>query len=89
MEQRVNIRKIVDLSEMVSKPYEKVSIEIFGNYNLSELKNTLKEEGKTQINIIIKDNNKSFAFKLEKPRKFDLGIFNDVNNKEYVKKISF
>ena len=89
MEQRVNIRKIVDLSEMVSKPYEKVSIEIYGNYNLSELKNTLKEEGKTQINIIIKDNNKSFAFKLEKPRKFDLGIFNDVNNKEYVKKISF
>ena len=89
MEQRVNIRKIVDLSEMVSKPYEKVSIEIFGNYDLSELKNTLKEEGKTQINIIIKDNNKSFAFKLEKPRKFDLGIFNDVNNKEYVKKISF
>ena len=89
MEQRVNIRKIADLSEMVSKPYEKVSIEIFGNYDLNELKNTLKEEGKTQINIIIKDNNKSFAFKLEKTRKFDLSIFNDVKNKEYVKKISF
>jgi hypothetical protein len=85
----VNIRKIADLNEMVSKPYEKVSIEIYGDYDLNELKNTLKEEGQTQINIIIKDNNKSFAFKLEKTRKFDLSIFNDVKNKEYVKKISF
>tara|TARA_B110000967_G_C18299211_1_gene277569 strand:+ start:39 stop:491 length:453 start_codon:yes stop_codon:yes gene_type:complete len=89
IEQRVNIRKIADLNEMVSKPYEKVSIEIYGDYDLNELKNTLKEEGQTQINIIIKDNNKSFAFKLEKTRKFDLSIFNDVKNKEYVKKISF
>ena len=89
IEQRVNIRKIADLNEMVSKPYEKVSIEIYGDYDLNELKNTLKEEGQTQINIIIKDSNKSFAFKLEKTRKFDLSIFNDVKNKEYVKKISF
>ena len=86
---RVNIRKILSLDEMINKPYENVSIELNPDYDLEELTNTLKEEGETQINIIVRDKNKSFAFKLEKTRKFDLNIFNEVKNKQYVKKISF
>mgnify|MGYP001166915498 CR=1 FL=1 len=86
---RINVRKILDLSEMVNKEYEKVSIELDKNYNIQDLKNTFKEEGKTEINFIIIDQNKKLAFKLEKLRKFDLNIFNDVKNKQYVKKISF
>ncbi len=86
---RVNIKKILDVGEMIEKPYEKVSIELSNNYDLDELKDALKEEGTTQINIIVKEKDKSFAFKLEKTRKFDLSIFNNVKSKEYVKKISF
>ena len=86
---RVNIKKILDLGEMIEKPYKKVSIELSNNYDLDELKEALKEEGATQINIIVKEKDKSFAFKLEKTRKFDLSIFNNVKSKEYVKKISF
>ena len=89
IQRRVNIRKILDLSEMVNKPYDNVSIEISENCDLKDLKECLKEEGKTQIKIIIRDNNKSVSFKLEKPRKFDLTIFNSIKNKEFVKKISF
>jgi len=88
-QRRVNVRKILDLSEMISKPYEKVSIELDQSTNLEELKETLKEEGKTEVEIVIRDKDKTFAFKLEKPRKFDLNIFNNVKNKQYVKKISF
>jgi len=88
-QRRINIRKILALNEMVDKPYEKVSIELEENYDMEELQNTLKEEGRTEIQIIIRDKNKSLAFKLEKPRKFDLSIFKDVKNKQYVKKISF
>ncbi len=88
-QRRINVRKIVDLNAAVNKTYERVSIELNHDSNLEELKEVLKEEGKTQINIIIKDKNKKFAFKLEKTRKFDFSIFNDVKNKEYVKKISF
>ncbi len=87
--QRINIRKILDLSEMIRKPYENVSIELSHDYNIQELKEVLKEDGKTRINFIVKDKNKSFAFKLEKTRKFDLTTFNNVKNKQYVKKISF
>jgi len=88
-QQRINIRKILNLSEMIRKPYENVSIELSHDYNIEELKEALKEKGNTKINFIIKDKNKSFAFELEKTRKFDLTTFNNVKNKQYVKKISF
>ncbi len=88
-QRRINIRKISDLSEMVAKSYDKVSIELHSNYNLEELKEALKEEGKTEINLIIKENNKSLAFRLEKSRNFNLSTFNTIKNKEYVKKINF
>ena len=84
---RVNLRKILDLSEIVNKPYEKVSIELSENYNMKELQEVLSQEGKTQINLII--NNKKLAFKLEKNRKFDLKTFNYVKSMQYVRKISF
>ena len=86
---RVNVKKILDLNEMIEKPYEEVSIELTNDYNLNELKDALKEEGETKINIIVRENDKSFSFKLEKTRKFNLTIFNNVNSKEYVKKIRF
>ena len=74
---------------MVNKPYEKVLIELNKDYNLEEIKDALKEEGETEINFIINENNKRLKFKLEKTRKFDLNLFNDIKNKQYVKKISF
>jgi DNA polymerase-3 subunit alpha len=86
---RVNVRKILDLSEMVNTSYENVSIELENNYNLSELENSLKERGGTQISIIVPNKDKRYEFKLENNRKFDLSIFKAIKNKEYVKKISF
>ncbi|MDC1096566.1 DNA polymerase III subunit alpha [Pelagibacteraceae bacterium] len=86
---RVNIRKIINLNEVINKSYECVSIELMENYNIEELKDVLKEEGDTKVNFIIKENNKNYTFKLEKSRKFDLSIFKAVKSKEYVKKISF
>ena len=74
---------------MIRKPYENVSIELSRDYDIDELKEVLRETGSTKINFIVKDNNKSFAFELEKTRKFDLNTFNNVKNKQYVKKISF
>ena len=86
---RTNVRKISDLGELINKPYKKVSIELYENHNLEDLKNLLREEGETQVNIVVKDKNKTLAFKLEKTRKFDFNVLNDVKSKQYVKKISF
>ena len=86
---RVNIRKIIDLSDLVNKTYEKVSIELNDNQNLKELSNLLKTEGETKISIILKEDNKKYAFELEKTRKFDFTTFSTIKDKQYVKKISF
>ena len=86
---RVNIRKIVDLSDLVNKTYESVSIELNSTEKLKELNELLKDKGETKINVILKDSNKNYSFELEKTRKFDFNLFSLIKNKEYVKKISF
>ena len=86
---RVNIRKIVDLSELVNKTYESVSIELSSKEKLNELNELLKDNGETKINVILRDSNKNYSFELEKTRKFDFNLFSLIKNKEYVKKISF
>jgi len=86
---RVNIRKIVDLSDLVNKTYEKVSIELNNKEKLKELNELLKNNGETKINVILKDNNKNYSFELEKARKFDFNLFNSIKKLKYVKKISF
>ena len=86
---RVNIRKIVDLSDLVNKTYESVSIELNSTEKLKELNELLKDKGETKINVILKDSNKNYSFELEKTRKFDFNLFGVIKNKEYVKKIIF
>ena len=86
---RVNIRKIIDLSDLVNKTYETVSIELSNRGKLKELNELLKHNGETRINVILRDSNKNYSFELEKTRKFDFNLFSLIKNKEYVKKISF
>ena len=86
---RVNVRKIVALSELVNKTYECVSIEVSDKEKLKELNELLKNTGETKINVILRDCSKNYLFELEKARKFDFSLFSLIKNKEYVKKISF
>ena len=87
--QRINIRKIVDLSDLVNKPYENVLIELNNKEKLQELNELLKNKGETKISVVLRDSNKNYSFELEKTRKFDFNLFSLIKNKEYVKKISF
>jgi len=86
---RTSIRKIVDLTDLVNKTYERVSIELNNSAKIKELNEILKNNGETKINVILKDSNKKYCFELEKTRKFDFNLFSVIKNKEYVKKISF
>ncbi len=88
-QKRVNVKKIVPLDNLINDNYKKVFIEIDENHDFQELKKLLKDKGETEVQLIIKQNNKKFIIKLENPRKFDLKLFNEVKNREYVKKITF
>ncbi len=84
---RINIRKILSLDDMINKPYPKITIELKDNYNVDELKQILKKEGQTEINLIINKKNQRIHYNLQNPRKFDFNQLKTMKSKEYVKKI--
>jgi DNA polymerase III subunit alpha len=86
---RINIRKILSLDEVVNKPYSKVTIELKHNYNLNEITELLSASGETEINLVLKDQNKQAHFALQNNRKFDLKHLKALKAKEYVEKITF
>ena len=88
-QKRVNVRKIVLLDNLINNNYKKVSIEIDEKLDLNELKKLLHEKGETEVQLIVRQKDTKFTIKLENPRKFDLKLFNEVKNREYVKKITF
>jgi DNA polymerase-3 subunit alpha len=89
IQRRINIRKLIDLSDLVNKTYESVSIELSDKKMLNELNQLLNKNGETKVKVVLKDNNKNYQFELEQTRKFDFNLFSLIKNKEYVKKISF
>ena len=88
-QKRVNVRKIVLLDSLINNSYKKVSIEIDEKLDLKELKKLLQEKGETEVQLIVRQKDTKFTIKLKNPRKFDLKLFNEVKNREYVKKITF
>ena len=86
---RINIKKLAKLDDFTKQEYEKVTIEVANQSDLNELQSILKEDGNTKIEIKIKNTSKIYTFSLKNLRKFNIGIFNHIKNKEYVKKITF
>ena len=85
---RINIKKILNLDEVISKPYSKVTIELKKNCDLEEIKQILSNKGDTQINLLIKDNNQQAYFSLQENRKFDFSRLKTLKSKKYVEKIT-
>ena len=88
IKKRVNVKKILNLDDVINKPYSKVTIELKKNYDLDEIKKLLSNKGETEINILIKDENKKALFSLQENRKFDLNHLKALKAKEYVEKIT-
>ena len=74
---------------MVNTIHENVTIEINEKSDFSQLKDLLKENGKTKVKIKISTISKNYTFELKNPRKFNFQTFSAIKDKEFVKKISF
>jgi DNA polymerase-3 subunit alpha len=85
---RVNVKKILNLDDVINKPYSKVTIELKSNYNLDEIRELLSNRGDTEINFIVKDKSKRAFYSLQENRKFDLNHLKALKAKEYVEKIT-
>ena len=85
---RINVKKILNLQDVINKPYSKVTIELKDNSNLDEIKKLLSSKGETEINLIVKDKNKLATYSLQENRKFDLNHLKALKAKKYVEKIT-
>jgi len=85
---RINVKKILNLDDVINKPYSKVTIELKNNYNIDEIKALLSNKGETEINLLVKDKNRQALFSLQKNRKFDLSHLKALKAKKYVEKIT-
>ena len=65
VKKRVNIKKILNLDEVINKPYSKVTIQLKNDYNLDEIKDLLSNKGETEINFVIKDKNSTKLIKIK------------------------
>ena len=86
---RINVKKILDLKEVIDKPYSKIIIELKESFNIKEIKEILSQNGSTEINLIINYKNKKARYSLKNSRKFDLKDFKALKSKDYVEKITF
>ena len=55
---------------------------------MKEISDLLSVNGETEINLIIKDQNKQACYSLQNNRKFDLKHLKALKAKEYVEKIT-
>ncbi len=85
---RINVKKILNLNDVINKPYSKVTIELNDDYNLEEIKALLSNKGETEIFLVVKDKNKQAHYSLGENRKFDLNHLKFLKSKKYVEKIT-
>ena len=82
------MKKILNLDDVISKPYSKVTIELKKNFDLNEIKELLSTKGETEINFVVKDKNHQAIYALQENRKFDLNHLKALKAKKYVEKIT-
>ena len=82
------MKKILNLDDVINKPYSKVTIELKNDFNIEEIKELLSNRGETEINLLIKNKNRKAIYLLQENRKFDLHLIKALKAKKYVEKIT-
>ena len=85
---RINVRKIINLEDIIKVNYNNVLIEIDKPDNLKKLYESIKEKGNSKIKISILEKNKNYLFELKDKRKFDYETLKCINKEPYIKKIN-
>ena len=79
---RINVKKIASLKDLFNKEILKVEFCVNDTKKINEILNLVKKEGKTEVKIKIKDQNKNLVFKLKNKRLVDR---KSINNAEKIK----
>ena len=79
---RVNVQKIGSLIDLFNSPIKEVYFDVNNDENLETISKILNEDGKTEINLNMKVNDKNLKFKLKKTRNLDRKSLNLLRKRE-------
>ena len=85
---RINVQKIVSLTDLFNNPINKVSFVVNSHKGLDLISKTLVEEGKTEVNFKIIADDKTLKFKLKNTRNLDRKSLNLLRKREILSIIS-
>ena len=77
---RINVRKIVNLKDLLNKPFSEIDLNLRNLDKIKELSEILVENGDVKVNLKIKDNENLLTFKLKNKRKLDRKSVNLIRN---------
>lgn len=79
---RINVKKIVSLTDLMSKPIEEITINLKSINELDEVSNFLTQNGNTLVNLKIQSEKHDLKFQLQNKRNLDRKTLNLIRNKE-------
>ena len=79
---RVNVQKIGSLKDLLNSPIKEVFFEVKSDDEVNEISKILYKDGKTSINIILINDNKTLNFKLKNNRNLDRKSLNLLRKRE-------
>ena len=77
---RINVQKIASLKDLFNKPVSEITFKIKSIKEIDEISNLIKEEGSTEININLKEDDSELIFKLKNKRLIDRKSINTLKN---------
>ena len=79
---RINVKKIASLKDLFNQDILKVEFCVKDTKKINEILNLVKKEGKTEVKIKIKDQNKNLVFILKNKRLVDRKSINILKNQD-------
>ncbi len=83
-QKKINIKKIVSLKEVLNKPIDELKIKLNNVDDLSKIKSLSTENGKTNVLIEVKNDKKTYIFKLNDKRKIDHNLINSLKKEDNI-----
>ncbi len=77
---KINVRKITSLADVTNKPINKIEFIINNETDIEKLSKLFKTNGKTEVNLRLKDEGHNIYFKLKDKRQVDRKLINIIKN---------
>jgi len=83
----INVQKIASLKDLSNKPISKIIFNITNISQMNDISKLIKEDGTTEVNFKIKDEDKDLVFKLKNKRLVDRKSINLIKNQDILTSI--